>query len=315
MGPGSKWGRRAIGALLGACALALPAAAGAEPPHYLTATDSVFSGTTIAIKGDAEPEILGRVVFKGTIPIPGPNQVVTVNVEREGREPFSRRVMTDPVSGRFEMPLKLHGCCHYWVQAQHGADVSDPLAFDVSGPKTLEAGPQALLFNRLLDKAGYHMGDEITDQVDESTGLGIMALRKTMDLTRTEEYAPSLFTMLLRGRGRFEPVHDEDGRHVEVDISRQVMALVEDGKVSDVFHVSTGSGGTPRGEWSFYSKSPGYNAKGMYYSLYYDGNYATHGFASVPTYPASHGCVRIPRYLENSFFYRNPVGRPVFVHD
>lgn len=291
MGPGLRWGRCAIGALLGTCALALPAAATAAPPHYLTATDSVFSGPTIGLKGDARPEILGRVVITGTIPIPGPNQLVTLTIKREGREPFSRQVPADPVSGRYKMRLKLVGCCDYRVQAQHGTDVSDPLAFEVSGPRTLEAGPQALLFNQLLEKAGYHMGD-VTDQVDESTGLGIMALRKTMDLTRTEDYAPSLFTMLLRGRGRFEAVHHEDGRHVEVDISRQVMALVEDGKVTDVFHVSTGAGGTPRGEFSFYSKGPGYNAKGMYYSVYYSGNYATHGYSSVPTYPASHGCVR-----------------------
>ena len=32
----------------------------------------------------------------------------------------------------------------------------------------------------------------------------------------------------------------------------------------------------------------------MYYSVYYDGNYATHGYSSVPTYPASHGCIRNP---------------------
>jgi lipoprotein-anchoring transpeptidase ErfK/SrfK len=32
----------------------------------------------------------------------------------------------------------------------------------------------------------------------------------------------------------------------------------------------------------------------MYYSVYYDGNYATHGYSSVPTYPASHGCTRNP---------------------
>ena len=48
------------------------------------------------------------------------------------------------------------------------------------------------------------------------------------------------------------------------------------------------------GKYRFYRKSPGYNAKGMYYSSYFVGGYAIHGFDPVPTYPASHGCLRIP---------------------
>ena len=43
-----------------------------------------------------------------------------------------------------------------------------------------------------------------------------------------------------------------------------------------------------------YSKTPGTNAKGMVHSNYFIRGYAIHGYASVPTYPASHGCVRVP---------------------
>ena len=32
----------------------------------------------------------------------------------------------------------------------------------------------------------------------------------------------------------------------------------------------------------------------MYYSIYFVGGYAIHGYSPVPTYPASHGCLRIP---------------------
>ena len=184
-----------------------------------------------------------------------------------------------------------------------GGDASDTLAFEATGPEELEPGPQALLFNRLLQRNGYHMGEEITDQVDEATGLAIMAMRKVNDLPGTEDTPPTSSPGCCAATPSFEPVHTEDGRHVEVDISRQVMALVEDGEATDVFHVSTGSGGTPTGEWSFYDKGPGYNAKGMYYSVYYDGNYATHGYSSVPTYPASHGCTR------------NSISYAVYVYD
>jgi lipoprotein-anchoring transpeptidase ErfK/SrfK len=41
----------------------------------------------------------------------------------------------------------------------------------------------------------------------------------------------------------------------------------------------------------------------MYYSVYYNRGEAIHGYRSVPSYPASHGCVRNP--IPNSrFIYR-----------
>jgi hypothetical protein len=301
----------ALCALVG---LALPAAAGAKPPDYLTTGQSVFSATTISLKGSSNPEILDRVVLVGRIPIPGANQFVTVTVKRDGSQILSRQVQTNPLNGRYRLPMKLAGCCDYTAQATHGADASYPFAFEAHGPQTLEPGPQTLLFNRLLQQAGYHMGD-VTDHVDESTDLGILAMRKVNDLPRSETYDPSLFTMLLRGRGRFEPVHHEDGRYVEVDLSRQVMALIEDGKPTDVVHVSTGAYGTPTGEYSFYSKGPGYNAKGMYYSIYYSGNYATHGYASVPYYPASHGCIRNPESYSVYIYNWISLGDPIYIYE
>ena len=312
MGPGA---RRLRGVAFGvATGVGLLSAGPAHAsPDYFASTGGVLSGTTLSIKEGTSPEILDRIVLRGRIPIPGPNQLVTVTVSREGREVVRRQVPTDPVDGRYKTRLKLTGCCEYVAEAIHGTDLSDPVAFEARGPETLEPGPQALLFNRLLEKNGFHMGS-VTDQVDESTRLGIVALRKTTGLPISDSYAPKLFTALLEG-ARFQPVHDEEGRHVEVDISRQVMALVEDGKATDVFGVSTGAGGTPRGEFSFYSKGPGYNAKGMYYSIYYDGNYATHGYSSVPYYPASHGCVRNP--LPYAVFIYNwiDLGDRMYIYD
>jgi lipoprotein-anchoring transpeptidase ErfK/SrfK len=40
----------------------------------------------------------------------------------------------------------------------------------------------------------------------------------------------------------------------------------------------------------------------MYYSVYFHGGYATHGYHSVPTYNASHGCVRNP-IPDSKFIY------------
>jgi hypothetical protein len=235
------------------------------------------------------------VILHGHIAFPGPRQLAAVTVKREGRQVLRRQVKVHPITGRWRMPLRLKGCCSYIAQVSRGSDASYPIGFSVGVPETLDKWRHARLFNQLLRRAGYHMGEEpVADYPDERTGLAVMAMRKVHDMERTEEYHPSLFKTLLRGDGQFEPENTDDGRHVEVDVSRQVMALIEDGVATHVFHVSTGAGGTPSGEWTFYSKTPGYNAKGMYYSSFYDGNYATHGYESVPTYPASHGCTRNP---------------------
>jgi hypothetical protein len=291
----------ALGLILGLQLVSGPEQSEAD---YLSGNDSLLAGTTLSIRDGGESEILSRIVLRGKIPIPGPEQWVTVTVHREGKTVMSRPLLTDPRTGAFRTRIRLKGCCEYVAQAIHGSDVSNSIPFEATVPQELEDGSrQTFLFNKLLRDNGYHMGDELTDQQDMATGLAIMALRKTHDLPRTESYHPDLFELLLSGDGEFEPEHTEDGRHVEVDISRQVMALVEDGEATDVFHVSTGAGGTPTGEFQFYSYGPGYNAKGMYYSIYYDGNYATHGYSSVPTYPASHGCTR------------NPIPYSVFIYE
>jgi len=286
--------------LLGALAalVALPALAGApatsaEPLVPFAQINTVLSGTTISLSEDGRLEPLERATIRGRIPIPGRRQFVTVTIRRDEEIVDRRRVRTNPGNGRYRMPLKLRACCRYVVQAAHGTDRSSPLAFEVRPPSELTQGEQTLLFNRLLRENGYHMGS-VTDRVDESTALGILALRKVLGMPWTDSYEPELYKALLRGGARFEPQYTEEGRHVEVDLERQVMALVEDGKATDVFHISSGAGGNPTGEFSFYLKGPGYNAKGMYYSVYYDANYATHGYSSVPTYPASHGCIRNP---------------------
>ena len=51
----------------------------------------------------------------------------------------------------------------------------------------------------------------------------------------------------------------------------------------------------------------------MYYSAFYDGDYATHGYSSVPTYPASHGCVRMDNFDLERLYYMVDPGTSVFI--
>ena len=60
--------------------------------------------------------------------------------------------------------------------------------------------------------------------------------------------------------------------------------------------MSSGKPSTPTviGRFRVYTKTPGVNSEGMVDSNYFIRGYAIHGYAEVPTYAASHGCLRIP---------------------
>jgi len=104
------------------------------------------------------------------------------------------------------------------------------------------------------------------------------------------------------------------GNHIEVDKARQVLFEVRRGKVVRVVHVSTGAtGNTPLGRWEIYRKTPGFNSLSMYYSMYFLRGFATHGYPSVPTWPASHGCVRLPNWFAPGFYSRWDIGDRIWV--
>jgi N-acetylmuramoyl-L-alanine amidase len=105
------------------------------------------------------------------------------------------------------------------------------------------------------------------------------------------------------------------GSHIEVSKGRQVLFVVRDGKVALIVQVSTGAtGNTPLGHWQVYSKVPGFNAKEMFYSSFFIGGFAIHGYHSVPPYPASHGCVRIPLWVATRIYSLVDYGTNVYIY-
>ena len=176
-------------------------------------------------------------------------------------------------------------------------------------------GHDVKLFNSLLRKEAYY--DPAGSSYGGPTKLAVLAYRKVNGMDRTDQATPGIFKTLAAEHGGFRLKYPGAGRHVEVDISRQVMVFAEHGKAVDIFPVSTGAPATPtiRGHYKFYSRTPGYNSEGMYYSVYFHGGYATHGYDPVPPYPASHGCVRNP--IPDSIFIYNWVrlGMSIYLYD
>jgi lipoprotein-anchoring transpeptidase ErfK/SrfK len=135
-------------------------------------------------------------------------------------------------------------------------------------------------------------------------------------MVRTSDASSSVMRAIARGAGGFEIRRPEHGRHIEADLSRQVIALVSGGRVQRIYPVSSGKASTPTvvGTFHVYLKTPGTNAKGMVNSAYFFGAYATHGYPSVPAFPASHGCLRVPVADARSLFDWIRVGTPVDVY-
>jgi N-acetylmuramoyl-L-alanine amidase len=52
----------------------------------------------------------------------------------------------------------------------------------------------------------------------------------------------------------------------------------------------------------------------MFYSTFFIGAFAIHGYPSVPPYPASHGCVRTPMLILPTLFASNNYGETVYIN-
>ena len=77
---------------------------------------------------------------------------------------------------------------------------------------------------------------------------------------------------------------------------------------------STGAtGNTPLGSWHVYRKVAGFDWV-LYYPNYFLRGFAIHGYPSVPTYPASHGCVRTPIWAAPILFASSYYGEPIYIY-
>jgi hypothetical protein len=151
---------------------------------------------------------------------------------------------------------------------------------------------------------------------DGATGRAVMAFRKVNGMSRTFSANTNVMKSLFAGKGGFKLRFPKAGKHMETDLSRAVLVLADKGKVQRIYHTSPGAPSTPtvRGSFRVYRKQPGTNAKGMVHSAYFIRGYAVHGYQSVPAYPASHGCLRVPIPNARSIFNWLTMGTRVDVY-
>jgi hypothetical protein len=147
----------------------------------------------------------------------------------------------------------------------------------------------------------------------------VYAFEKAQGLSRTGVVDPTFWHRLDQPRS-LVPRYRSPADHIEVDKTRQILLVVRGGQVTLVAPVSTaGIAGyyTPVGRFAIYRKVPGYDPSPLgvlYKPMYFYGGYAIHGNPSVPPYPASHGCVRVPNFVIERLYSSEPYGETVIVY-
>ena len=265
-----------------------------------------------------------EVVVRGVVKPYVPGQVLTLYAIRRGKA--SKQIRREVGRrGRYEFRFKVGNpgpvrlvVKHRANDAQEGFRSRDETIQVVDWDAGQGArGLKVLLLQRGLLRLGF--ATPVTGYFDGLTANAVNAFRKTNGMGRDGYAMRSVYAKVLRGEGAYRlryPNSGTNGKHVEFDWSRQVLVLAQRGRPYRVYHTSSGAPVTPTvfGSYRFYRQDPGTNSKGMVHSSYFIGGYAIHGYPSVPNYPASHGCLRVPIPSAWSIFSWIDIGDPIHTY-
>ena len=172
---------------------------------------------------------------------------------------------------------------------------------------------------RQLVDLGFMARAGLTGTIDTQTSTAVLGFQKWVNLGRDGTLGATTIAALQRAT-RPEPARRAPGRRIEVQLRRQLALLIDENRVVRTVHISSGVGGlTPSGSFRVYRKER--NSWSMPFKVwlpwasYFTGGIAFHEFGSVPTYAASHGCVRVNRYDAVMLFGFAETGTPVAVFD
>ncbi|HEX3391200.1 MAG TPA: L,D-transpeptidase family protein [Solirubrobacteraceae bacterium] len=247
-----------------------------------------------------------RFVVRGILTPYVAGQRIALSIYHDGRRVLSRRVGLTPLRGgaaaQFHFAYRPPHSGLLQVRAEHAA--TPQLAALQAKPASVRYEPSQLSIGAggtavwiLQDElAALRYEVPVSGRFDEATGRAVLAFRKVAGQALLESVNSRIFQLLQEGAGRYRVRFPQDGNHVEADLTRQVLVEVEHGRVRRILTMSSGKPSTPTviGHFYVYSKTPGVNTEGMVDSNYFIRGYAIHGYAEIPPYAASHGCLRIP---------------------
>ncbi|WP_244460334.1 L,D-transpeptidase family protein [Microbispora triticiradicis] len=190
--------------------------------------------------------------------------------------------------------------------------------FEAPG-KTLRLGAKGAAVKALqarLKQLGYVPGSA-DGRYGGATLTAVWAFQKVQGIKPTSTVAARTWRALENPRAPRVLVPRGKATRVEVDLTKQVMVLYRSGVPVLISHISSGSGvpyteyavwngkrqvfsgsaRTPTGDYKTTWRARGWHRSylgQLYNPIFFNGGIALHGALSVPLYPASHGCVRLP---------------------
>ncbi len=264
----------------------------------------LFDGA--AVQGTVAPAVAGATV--------------AVTLIRDGR-PVADRSVGVGAAGGFRTTFTIERPGTYRVRAAfadpdhlRGTAIDGPRSTPLPSLRIGSSGIFVLLLEQRLVDLQYRLVD-IDRRYDFRTADAVLAFRKVQRMLRVSTVDAGIWRALAHPL-RPRPRSSTSGFHIEVDQSRQVLYTVQDGSVTNILHVSTGKASTPTrdGSFSVTSKLAGYSDHLLYYPSFFDGSRAIHGWPDVPTYPASHGCVRVPYWNAKWIYGLAAIGTRVIVY-
>jgi len=192
------------------------------------------------------------------------------------------------------------------------------------------------LQNRLVALGFWNAAD---GGYGQTTTQSVMAFQKWKGLPATTVVDNA--TAIALNAQRCRPAAGRSsGSLLEVDKTKQIAYVIQNGQMKYIFNVSTGNGRsydevdknaaggrvigiaiTPTGTFNTYRQHDVARYEGDLGSLYRPkfiiGGVAIHGSPSIPNYPASHGCVRVANPVMDLIWNENllPLRSPVWIHD
>lgn len=285
---------------------------------------SVGLGGTGTLRGTLSPAYAGaRVQVQRRFPDGSWRGVAVVGIHGSGAYAWNVR---PGLVGRYVFRAVLPATLAY------RAAISAPVALEVShlpaaGLRQGATGASVTALELRLAAVKADVG-RIDGVFDADLRHAVTAFQKSQGLPRTGVYDTTTRTRLISPlpvRLRYPAA----GRAVEVDIAKQVLYLSHGGVLQRIVDVSTGNDAlytvdgvtsravTPRGRFRVERKIDGIRISRLgelYRPAYFYKGWAIHGSPSVPTYPASHGCVRVTNSAQDRLFPLLTIGTPVAVY-
>ncbi len=205
-----------------------------------------------------------------------------------------------------------------------------PIAVPATGLGVGLSGAAVQAVKQRLTDLRYDPGP-VNGRFDQQTYYAVVAFQKVHGMSRTGRVTQAVADAMVTDNLPAAVIPDAEATRVEVDLTRQVLFVWIDGRLARILPVSSGFGGhycgddgscgiaiTPIGAYRATSKILGWHKSPLgelWNPVFFNQGIAIHGEPSVPTTPASHGCVRIPMGDSVWLYNTLALGTPVYVAD